>query len=456
MGDATPIKVAIIGSGPAGFYTAEALMNACDRCQIDIIERLPTPYGLIRGGVAPDHQTTKKVAKKFEKTALKDRVRYYGNVEINRHVGLGELRQIYDAVVLAIGAPGDRVFSIPGADKYGVFGSAAFVGWYNGHPDFRELDPQLDVAAACVVGNGNVAVDCARILSRSPAGLARTDLPVHVRDAIAASPLRDIYLLGRRGPADASFTNVELRELGELSVTQVVIDPADLPTDVDAALAGYEARARRVRERNLVTLSEHAKASPADKPKRLHLKFYLSPIEVLGGDRVEGLRCEKTRVVDGRAVGTGETVDIPCGLIIAAIGYRADPIEGAPYDADKGIIPNVDGRVSNGLYAVGWIKRGPTGVISSNRPDGEIVAQQIREDTGGQGDPGREGRERLEALLRERGQRWVSFDDWRRLEALEVAAAETGAPRRKFLTIGEMLEALDGERPAQIRENSDD
>ncbi|MEK9754922.1 MAG: FAD-dependent oxidoreductase, partial [Rhodospirillaceae bacterium] len=301
MGEGTPIKVAIIGSGPAGFYTAEALMQACDQCQIDIIERLPTPYGLIRGGVAPDHQTTKRVAKKFEQTALRDRIRYYGNVEVNRHVGLDELRGMYDAVVLAIGAPGDRVFSIPGADKYGVFGSAAFVGWYNGHPDFRELDPNLNVNAACIVGNGNVAVDCARILSRSPAGLARTDLPRHVRNAIEASPLKDVYLLGRRGPADASFTNVELRELGELTIAHPIVDPADLPDDVGAALGGFAARARRVQERNLATLAEYAGQPVSQKPKRLHIKFFLSPLEVLGGERVEGLRCERTRVENGRA-----------------------------------------------------------------------------------------------------------------------------------------------------------
>lgn len=444
MGDGTPIKVAIIGSGPAGFYTADALMQACDNCQIDIIERLPTPYGLIRGGVAPDHQTTKRVAKKFEKTALNERVKYYGNVEINRHVGLGELRRLYDVVVLAIGAPADRVLTIPGADKYGVFGSAAFVGWYNGHPDFRELNPSLDVGAACVIGNGNVAVDCARVLSRSSVGMARTDLPQHVRHAIETSPLTDVHLLGRRGPVDASFTNVELRELGELTRTAVVVDAVQLPDDTEAALAGYEARERRVRERNLATLAEYAGCDQSDRPKRLHLRFFTSPVEVLGGDRVEGLRCERTRVVDGHAVGTGELFDIPCGLVIAAIGYRADPIEGVPYDVEKGIIPNDEGRVEHGLYAVGWIKRGPTGVISSNRPDGEIVAHHIRVDTGGVGDPERSGRIALEALLRERRQRWVSFADWRRLEALEEAAAESGAPRRKFLTVSEMLEALDG------------
>ena len=443
MTDGPPVKIAIIGSGPAGFYTASALLDSCKTCLIDIVERLPTPYGLIRGGVAPDHQTTKRVAKKFEKTALEAGINYYGNVEVNKDVSLDEMRSLYDAVMLAVGAPADRVLGIPGADKQGVLGAAAFVGWYNGHPDFRELDPDLNVEAVCVVGNGNVALDCARVLSRSPRGMAYTDLPDHVRDAITEAPLTDIYMLGRRGPVNAAFTNVELRELGELTLAEPVVKAEQLPDDPEAALASYEKRERRVRGRNLETLADYAARPPAGKPKRLHLEFFASPVEVLGGERVEGLRCERTEVVDGRATGTGETFDIPCGMVIAAIGYRAEPIAGAPYDEKRGIIPNDDGRVEPGLYAVGWIKRGPTGVISSNRPDGEIVAEQIGADTGGVGDAAKAGRQGLEALLRERGQRWVTFEDWRRLEAMEVAAAGEHAPRRKFTTVEDMLAALD-------------
>ena len=440
-----PIRVAIIGSGPAGFYTASALQRVYETCEIDIIERLPTPYGLIRGGVAPDHQTTKRVAKKFEKTALLDEVNYYGNVEINADVSLSELRGLYDAVVLAIGAPNDRKLTIPGADKHGVYGSAAFVGWYNGHPDFRDLEPDLGFETAVVIGNGNVAVDCARVLLRSHEGMATTDLPDHVRDAIDRAPIADVHLLGRRGPAEASFTNVELRELGVMIETEPRVRAEQIPADVETALASYESRERRVRERNLSTLQNYAQRPAGEKPKRLHIEFYASPIEVLGDGRVEALRCERTQVSDGRAQGTGEFFEISCGLVIAAIGYRADRMDGAPYDETRGIIPNQEGKVEPGLYVVGWIKRGPSGVISSNRPDGEIVAKQIHEDFAPDGDPPKTGRQGLEQLLNQRDKSWINFDDWQRLEALEEAAADEAAPRRKFVTVEDMLDALNAD-----------
>jgi len=438
-----PLSIAIIGSGPAGFYTADALMRTCPECEINFIERLPSPYGLIRGGVAPDHQTTKKVAKKYERTALTDHVNFYGNVELNRDVSLEELADLYDAVVLAVGAPNDKKLSLPGSDKRGVIGSAAFVGWYNGHPDFFELDPDLDIGAATVIGNGNVAIDVARVLLRSPEGLAKSDVPDHVAARISASPITDVYMCGRRGPVDAKFTNVELREIRNLGQTIPMVKAEQLPDDVEAALDGLEGRERRFRERNLQSLREYSAFTGDEKIKRMHFEFFASPVEILGGERVEGLRLERTRVVDGRAEGTGETFDIDCGLVVAAIGYRSDPIKGAPYDEARGIIPNTEGRVSDGLYAVGWIKRGPSGVISSNRPDGEIVAGFIHDDfpAGGSGKAGQSG---LENLLRERGVRWVTFADWQKLEALELENAEGPAPRKKFVTIESMLNALDG------------
>ena len=438
-----PIKVAIVGSGPAGFYTASALLKACPSCEIDIIERLPTPYGLIRGGVAPDHQTTKKVANKYEQTALMERVSYFGNIEIGRDLSLEELREFYDAVVLAIGARADRKFTIPGAELPEVYGSAAFVGWYNGHPDFRELAPNLDTTSVAVIGNGNVAIDCARVLMRSPYGRARTDLPQHVIDAIDASPISEVYVLGRRGPVEAAFTNVELRELGQLTQAEPRVRAEQLPTDSEGALAAYERRERRVRERNLSTLAEYAAREPGDKPKQLHLEFYASPVEILGDGRVEGLRCERTQVIDGRAQGTGEFFEVSCGMVIPAVGYRAEPLDGAPFDDDRGIIPNDDGRVGDGLYVVGWIKRGPVGVISTNRPDGEAAARHIQEDIPPEGDSAKGGRQGLEALLTERTCRWISFDDWQRLDEMEQAAAGEDAPRRKFVTVDEMLDALD-------------
>lgn len=432
------ITVAIIGSGPAGFYAADAIGKSVDNPVIDIIERLPTPYGLIRGGVAPDHQTTKKVAKKFEKTALGDGIRYFGNVEVGRDVTLDELREIYDVVILAIGAPADRVLSIPGSDKIGVHGSAAFVGWYNGHPDFVELDPDLNVEAAVVIGNGNVALDIARVLVRSNSGRARTDLPPYARVAMDTSPIKDVHVLGRRGPLEAKFTNVELREMLELTEAAPVVDPSHLPAGVPEDM---EDRERRLAERNLETLRAFAERDPNAMPKRAHFGFYAMPVEILGGERVEGIRIERTRVEGGNAVGTGETFDIACGLVVAAIGYRADPIPGLPYDEKRGIIPNDKGKIDSGLYAVGWIKRGPSGVISSSRPDGVEVAEHIVRDFPSGGS--KPGRDALDKLLKERGVRVVHFEDWKRLEEEEEARALQPQPREKFTAIDDMIDHLE-------------
>ena len=437
------ITVAIVGAGPAGFYTADALVNAGCDIQVDIIERLPTPYGLIRAGVAPDHQTTKKVARKYEKTALFDSVRFYGNVEVNKDVGLDELRAMYDAVVLAVGAPSDRKLTIPGADKKGVHGSAAFVGWYNGHPDFRDLEPDLNTKAAVVIGNGNVALDVARVLVRTREGMAQAqaDIAAHAMAKIERSALTDIHICGRRGPVEAKFTNVELRELGELENAVPLAQAGQIPDAVPDD-AGLDDRDRRLAERNLASLREYAGNDPNAKPKRIHFEFFASPVEILGGDKVEGVKFERTRLQGSQAVGTGEYFAIPCGLVVAAIGYRSDPIKGAPFDDKAGIVPNDNGRVDAGLYAVGWIKRGPTGVISSNRPDGVIVSEYICSDFKGGG--GRPGRAALEALLKERRVRAVSFQDWKKIEAAEEARAKGGTgPREKFVDVAEMLKVLD-------------
>ena len=431
------ITVAIVGSGPSGFYTADSLLKSGQDVQIDIIERLPTPFGLIRGGVAPDHQTTKKVAKAYEKTALQEQVAYFGNVEVGRDVSLDELREMYDAIVLAVGAPTDRKLTIPGADKRGVFGSADFVGWYNGHPDFTDLDPDLNVGAAAVVGVGNVAIDVARVLVKTPAEMAATDIAEHAAQAVQAAPLTDVYLLGRRGPVEAKFTNVELREMGKLENCLPVVHPAQLPESVTG---DWSDRDQRLKERNLATLREFLDVDPAGKAKKVHFEFFANPVEVLGGETVEGLRIERTKVEGGRAVGSGEFFDIECGLVIAAIGYYSIPIEGVPFDKDQGIVVHDDGRVGDQVYAVGWIKRGPTGVIGTNKPDGETAAQQILEDVGAGSKPGRDA---LAALLAERGVRIVDYADWQKIEAAEIAAAVGEAPRRKFVTVPEMLATLD-------------
>jgi len=433
------ISVAIIGSGPAGCYTADALLKSDVDVQVDVIDRLPTPFGLIRAGVAPDHQTTKKIQKKFGATLANPSVQYFGNVDIGRDLSLAELREMYDAVVLAVGAPYDHKLGIPGEDKTGVYGSASFVGWYNAHPNLRNLDPALDIKAVAVVGVGNVAIDAARVLVKTNEEMADSDLPAYAAEAIQSSPITDVYIIGRRGPIEAKFTNVELREMGKLEHCVSLVDPAQLPEEVgDFDLSD---RDKRLKERNLNTLKEFAECKPDDKAKRVHFVFYASPVEVLGGDRVEGLKLEQTKIEDGRAVGTGEFFEIDCGLVIPAIGYRGTSVEGAPFDERRCIVPNDDGRVEDGLYAVGWIKRGPTGVIATNRPDGEAAAAHILEDIQSGQKPGRTA---IEKHLAERDVQVVDIAGWEKIEAVENESAKPPAPRLKFDNIGDMLAVVKG------------
>lgn len=431
------INVAVIGSGPSGFYTVDALLKSDKDVRVDIIERLPTPFGLIRAGVAPDHQTTKKVVRVYEKTALADGVGFYGNVEVGRDVSMEELKDMYDAIVLAVGAPRDRKLGIPGEDKIGVFGSADFVGWYNGHPDFTELQPDLNTSTVVVIGNGNVAVDVARVLVKTEEEMTETDIADHAADAIKASPITDVYMVGRRGPIEAKFTNVELREMGKLDNCTPIIDPDLLPESVEGE---WSDRDLRLKERNLATMKEFPDVDPTGKDKRVHFTFYAKPVEILGGDKVEGIRMEHTKVEDGRSVGTGEFFDIECGLVIPAIGYFSEPFPGVPFDEGNGIVVHDEGRVGDDVYAVGWIKRGPTGVIGSNKPDGEAAATQIFEDLA---DGSKPGREALEAHLAARSVRIVGYKDWQTIDAAEVSNAKPGSPRRKFVTVESMVAALD-------------
>jgi len=431
-------SVAIVGSGPGGMYAAQGLLDKSPDCLIDVYERLPSPYGLIRGGVAPDHQTTKRVARAYERTMLNERVRYLGNVEVGRDVPLDELLAAYDAVILAYGAPHDNRLGIPGEDLANVFGSNAFVGWYNGHPDFRDLDPDLDIDAAAVIGVGNVAVDVARVLAKTPAEMSVTDLADHAAARIHASPVRDIYMFGRRGPVEASFTNVELREMGELENAAPVVDPAQLP---DQVVADYMSdRDRRLREKNVETIRSFLDVDPAGKEKRVHFAFYASPLEILGDGRVEGLRLERTTVdANGKVSGTGETFEVACQMVITCIGSRAFPIDELPFDDRRGIVANEDGKVADRLYAVGWLKRGASGTIGTNKNDSLEVVDRVVADFDGTARP---GGAQIDAGLAQRGVRVVSYPEWQIIDRLEVEGAPKGAPRRKFITPEEMIAAL--------------
>jgi ferredoxin--NADP+ reductase len=337
------LNVAIIGSGPSGFYTVEALVKADPKARVDLIEALPTPFGLIRFGVAPDHQNTKRVTRSYERALGGERVRYFGNVQIGRDLSLGELRGMYDAVVLAVGAPHDRRLNVPGGDKEGVYGSAEFVSWYNGHPYFRDLNPDLDVESVAVIGNGNVALDVARVLVKTPREMASSDLPAYAAEAIHNAPIRQVHVFGRRGPVEAKFSNLELREMGRLEDAVPVVDPEDLPDTLPQDLSP---RDLRVKQKNLATLRAFSELEAKGRRKRVHFAFFSNPVEVLGDRRVEALRLEHTRLEAGRAVGTGAFFEVPCGAVVAAVGYRAKPLEGVPLDEQRGIVVNRDGRVA--------------------------------------------------------------------------------------------------------------
>jgi ferredoxin--NADP+ reductase len=429
--------IAVIGSGPAGYYTAEACQKQFgDQVRVDIIDRLPTPYGLIRAGVAPDHQSIKAVSRRYEAVALSETVRFVGNVTVGKDVSIEELIGLYDAVVLATGAPADRPLGIPGEHLPGVIGSAAFVGWYNGHPDFAALNPPLDVEAAAVIGNGNVALDVARILAKAPAEFVGSDIVSGAFEALGNGFIRRISIVGRRGPHQIAMTPKELGELGHLARARPIVDPADLPPQ--AADEALEPGQRK----SVGHLRSFAQgAENADKLVTVEFDFFARPVAIEGEGKVERLIVERTRLTpEGDAEGTGETYAIPCGLVVACIGYRTPPIPGVPYDERAGRFANSDGRIAPGLYAVGWARRGPTGTIGTNRPDGFMIAETIAADTPEPG--GKRGREGLDALFAERGVSPVTFRDWQRIEAAEVARARDGSPREKFTTIEEMLAAI--------------
>jgi len=429
--------VAIIGSGPAGFYSAEALQKLYgEGVAIDLIDRLPVPYGLIRSGVAPDHQSIKAVAKRYEKTALTANTRFVGNVTLGQDVSVEELKGLYDAVVLATGAPHDRPIGIPGSDLPGVIGSAAFVGWYNGHPDFADLDPPLGVAAAAVVGNGNVALDVARILAKTRAEFAGSDIAGYALDALEGSAIRAVHVLGRRGPHQIQMTPKELGELGHLQGAAPRVDLADFPPAGEDAALDPGLRKSVTHLRDFATLAQ-------DKAKTIDFDFFAAPVRIEGEGRVERVIVERTRLDDQhRAVGTGETYAVECGLVVTCIGYQTPPVEGIPYDDARGRFANEQGRIGDGLWAVGWARRGPSGTIGTNRPDGFEVADRIAAACPPGSDGGKAGGAGLDALLESRGVAPVTFDDWRRIEAAETARARDGSPREKFASIAEMISAL--------------
>jgi len=430
--------IAIIGSGPAGYYTAEAALKKYgDDVRIDVIDRLPVPFGLIRFGVAPDHQSIKGVSRRYEKVALADNVRFLGNVTIGEDISVDELTAHYDAVVLATGAPNDRKMDIPGADLNGVYGSAEFVGWYNGHPDFADLNPSLQGRHVAIIGNGNVALDVARILSKTNAEFAGSDIVAHALDQLMAAQTQKVTILGRRGPHQIAMTPKELGELGKLEAAAPYVDPADLPEPGADALLEPGMRKSVAHLREFAAIPE---SDRAQKKVKIEFDFFASPKEILGEGRAQQLVVERTELdADLRSQPTGETYIIPADIIVTCIGYQTPPIEGVPFEHGRGRFANDEGRILPGLYCVGWARRGPSGTIGTNRPDGYAIVDLINADIAATS--GKTGGAGLDALLAERGAEPVRFNDWKRIEEAEKARARSGAPHEKFVSIEEMLAA---------------
>ena len=440
------IKVAIVGSGPAGFYAADALLKSEDpQVEVDVIDRLPTPWGLVRLGVAPDHENIKAVSRAFEKTAARPGFRFFGNVEVGSTVGHDELLELYDAVVYTVGAQTDRRLGIPGEDLPGSWAATEFVAWYNGHPDFQDHVFDLAHDRVVIVGNGNVAIDCARMLALSPEELAPTDTTHEATDAINAAGVQEIVMLGRRGPVQAAFTPPELKELGELAIAEPLVDPADLVLD-PASEAELERDRERAR-RNFELLQEYAARAPEGRPRRINLRFKVSPVRILGEERVEGVEIVRNELVeeDGRIVArpTGETEVIPAGLVLRSVGYKGVALPGVPFDERSGTIPNDRGRVTGAerTYVAGWIKRGPSGVIGTNKKDATETVELLLEDARA----GRLARASnsllLEEVLDAKGVDFVEYEGWQAIDAAERGAGEPlGRPRVKLHRWEKLLE----------------
>jgi ferredoxin--NADP+ reductase len=450
-----PLRVAIVGSGPAGFYAAEALLKR-EGVEVDVFDRLPTPYGLVRLGVAPDHPKIKSVIRIYEKTAAQPGFRFFGNVNVGGDVSIAELAERYHAVVYAYGAETDRHLGIPGEDLPGSHPATAFVAWYNGHPDYAGAEFDLSHERAVVVGNGNVAMDVARMLALTQEELATTDTADHAIEALGRSNVREIVVLGRRGPAQAAFTNPEVKELGEMVDADCIVDPAEVELDPTSAAYLESEASDKTHRVNVDILREFASRQPESlgKRKRIVLRFLCSPVEIQGEGKVERVVIGRNRLEaehDGRirAVDTGERETIEAGLLLRSVGYKGVPLENLPFDEGRGTIPNENGRVLDpetggqmaGHYVVGWIKRGPSGVIGTNKKDAQDTVASVLEDLDAGRIPQREARGDVTDLLAERDVEFVSFAGWQAIDRAEVSRGEPqGRPRVKFTSVAEMLE----------------
>lgn len=455
-----PLRVAVVGSGPSAFYAIEALFKTEGlSCRCDVFDRLPTPYGLVRGGVAPDHQKIKAVVKVYEKTAADPRFRFFGNVTVGRDLTVDDLEAHYDRVVWAVGNESDRKLGIPGEELDGVHSATAFVGWYNGHPDHQGHRFRLEeTERVAVVGNGNVAMDVARILVEDPDVLASTDISETAVEALRGSRVREVVLLGRRGAAQAAFSPKEIEEIAKLEGADLVVPPEEVEID-PVSEAWLSDGAPRSAQRNVKFLTEQAQKGEGGRERRVRTIFRASPVELLGdGGKVRGVRVERNALEpDAQGVprprGTGETFELECQMVLAAIGYRGVPVPGLPFCERRGIVPNADGRVLHepggevlpDHYVVGWAKRGPTGLIGTNSPDSKAtVAALVADLTSATGDALPAGdAERVPELLRERGIDFVTYEDWCAYDAWELAEGHhRGKVRHKLTDVDSILRVI--------------
>ncbi|MGE0876015.1 MAG: NAD(P)-binding protein [Burkholderiales bacterium] len=449
-GEAAAAHVAIVGSGPSGFYAAEALMKADPGLRVDMLERLPTPFGLVRGGVAPDHPKIKQVALVYDRIARNPRFRFFGNVELGADVSVARLRDAYHALVLACGAPVDAPLGIPGESLPGSHAAGDFVGWYNGHPDHSHRTFDLSHEVAVVIGHGNVASDICRMLAMPASALAATDAASHAVEALAASRVREIHVIGRRGPAQAKFTENELRELGAIDGCDALVEPADL--ELNAASSAEVEDRRGVDAARIVKIFREFPRGPSGAPRRLRFRFLESPVRINGDGRVQSVTLARSRLEGAafaqRPVATGERAELVCGLVFRCVGFRANPLPGLPFDASRGVVPNRAGRVIDadgplaGVYAAGWVKRGASGIIGTNRADSGETVRALLEDLAALRTRRVPGTAGLQALLAARGKPVVDYAGWLRLDAVEVSRGRaSGKPREKIVDVARMLDA---------------
>lgn len=455
-----PLRVAIIGSGPSGFYAADRLQKEKDFfVEIDMYERLPTPFGLVRGGVAPDHQKIKSVTKLYDRIAGKDNFRFFGNVEFGTDITRAEMQDYYHAIIYAVGSSSDKKLGIPGEDLQGSHPATEFVGWYNAHPDYRDLEFNLNAEAVAIIGVGNVAMDVTRIIARSEEELNKTDIATYAQEALKNSNIKRIYVLGRRGPAQAAFTNPEIKELGEMLEADIVVAPQEMELDEFSQTYLTSTDVDRKDVGNVEILREFSKREPEGKPKQIIMRFNTSPVEIIGDEKVEAIKLVKNELYmnergDIRPRATDEYETVPVQLVFRSVGYRGEPLPDVPFFDKWGIIPNNDGRVLTeheigeqviGDYVVGWIKRGPSGIIGTNKPDSVETVERLLEDVSESKHwtPSKPKRTDLEMLIASKKPDFVSYADWQIIDKLECDRGEAeGRPRIKFTEVDAMLDAL--------------